>query len=102
MLVQEVVRNASGTELVRNRVVTGSGNVLAFSFDESAELVEGKWTFEVFLGTEILASQDFDVAKEHSLPSSGSDGFIKSFCDTEIRTGSNLPLKTCAPVLVSK
>lgn len=56
MLVQEVVRNASGAELVRHRVVTGSGNVLAFSFDESAELVEGQWTFEVFLGTELLAS----------------------------------------------
>lgn len=100
ILVKEVVRNSTGEVASRHRIVTEAGNILAFEFELPEEVVEGTWTFEVWLGNDLLMTNNFDVAKNHPVPTGGSDGALTSFCDTDIKTGSNIEIKTCAPALV--
>ena len=97
--IKEVIRSATGSELVRNTQTFGEGKILAFRFDEESELLEGSWTFEVWLGKERLLVQSFDVSKSHTGFSGKGNGVITSFCDTDIKTGSVIPIKTCAPKL---
>ena len=100
--IKELIRDPTGRELVRNTETFGEGKVIAFRFEEDFELIEGSWTFEVWLGNERLMAQSFDVSKSHPVLTGEGDGVITSFCDTDIRTGSGIPVKTCAPNLSSK
>lgn len=100
--VREVIRNNDGATSERVLVVPDAANILAFGFDETEELIEGDWTFELYYEQTLLASQQFNISTQHPVPSGPLDGVVTSICKHEKRTGSHQRFKICEPRPLSR
>ncbi len=95
--IREVIRNNSSEESEKTRIVTGAGNILAYEFDEEAELVQGEWQFELWHEGSLLASQSFNVARGIPVPAGQTDGVVVSVCEDQKRTGTLRTQRICTP-----
>ncbi len=95
--IREVIRNNRTEESGKTRTVTGDGNILAFEFDQQAELVTGEWRFELWHLDTLLAAHTFTIAEGLPVPPAQTDGVVVSVCENVEQTGRRLTQKICAP-----